>query len=689
MEAREMKGKAVNKKVYFAAAFIVIAAAVILALVLGRRAESYRSIKIIELGGTVTIDREGVGTLEASSNMNLLSGDLVRTQPDAYVVLQLDSDKYVMLAESGSMTVVAEGNEANGKTAIHLEDGSVLSEIRNPLSEGSAYDIVTPNATMSVRGTVFEVRRNKKDTNGTIEVLVYDGKVAVGLKDGEPALYEAGEYTQFTDEEDPQYITERATITEDVLNEQFMERLEQINSQSRELDLGEARLASGRTQENADQASVPSQTGINPSPTAAPGPASTALPSATPSSALTPKPSAVPAHASAQTPQPEADNARVPEVSPEADPVREEESSEEYETENSDQADTEQDSEDQGGREDSQGAVQPEDNAGAQGSTENPETAGQPEPGVNNDSQENAGNNGNSGNAGNQGNNGNHGDAGNQGNNGNHGNVGNEGNQENHGNAGNQGNSGNAGNQGDNGNHGNAGNQGNHGNHGDGPDQGDDQALKDLWKSYTMEDYKAACDTSVMGQECTIVYYLPYIVKAQEQEGGMVSVLRNDAPDLYFTETAEVGSALTAPEPPAGMVDHQYELPLEFAYWCLEDGTPWQFDDADPFSADKVKADLCLYPVWTDEAGTHYYPVICRSEEVWGYYCNSVREASRLGELTFHNDPAFVFDGWEKMDWTEGSESGQKVFWDFAADTVENGPVSLKASWRDQRSQSH
>ena len=47
-------------------------------------------------------------------------------------------------------------------------------------------------------GTVFEVRKSQTDAEGSIEVLVYDGKVAVGLEGKEPALYEAGEYTQFT-----------------------------------------------------------------------------------------------------------------------------------------------------------------------------------------------------------------------------------------------------------------------------------------------------------------------------------------------------------------------------------------------------------------------------------------------------------------------------------------------------------
>lgn len=206
METRQ-KGLQKNVLIAIAAAAAVVIAALVLVFVLRGKEETYRSIKIIDLYGGVTIEREGVGTLTASSNMNLISGDAVKTDQDAYAVLQLDSDKYVMLAEAGSMTVTADGDETNSRTAIRLDAGSVLNEIQNPLSNGSSYDIVTPSATMSVRGTVFEVRKSQTDAEGSIEVLVYDGKVAVGLEGKEPALYEAGEYTQFTADQNPQFIS--------------------------------------------------------------------------------------------------------------------------------------------------------------------------------------------------------------------------------------------------------------------------------------------------------------------------------------------------------------------------------------------------------------------------------------------------------------------------------------------------
>lgn len=142
-----MKKLTKNQKtgIMAAAVLFVAAIAVVIALFAGRTEEKFRSIKIVETSGGVTISRAGIGDLNASVNMNLVSGDSVHTDQDAYVVLMLDADKYVMLGESGTMEVVAEGDETSGRTSIRLEQGSVLSEIQNPLGQGSSYECRAAN----------------------------------------------------------------------------------------------------------------------------------------------------------------------------------------------------------------------------------------------------------------------------------------------------------------------------------------------------------------------------------------------------------------------------------------------------------------------------------------------------------------------------------------------------------------
>lgn len=284
-----MAQKMKQKKIWIAAgAGIVLLAVIIVAAVAlrGGKEPAYRSIRIVELEGSVSIDRDGIGTLTASQNMNLISGDRVTTAEHAYVVLCLDTDKYVMLGEAGAMKVVAEGNENSGKTSISLECGSVLSDIRNPLSEGSSYEIATPNATMSVRGTVFEVRKENEDGE-QISVLVYDGSVAVGLGENEPVLYAAGEYTVFTDSAAPEVLVERGTVSDEVMDDKVRERLQQISTEGRTLNVGSADLSAPTAVSDAEHAA----TGT---PTAEPATTATAMPAATPAPTATSAPTAKP-----------------------------------------------------------------------------------------------------------------------------------------------------------------------------------------------------------------------------------------------------------------------------------------------------------------------------------------------------------------------------------------------------------
>lgn len=236
-----------------AAAAIVLLGISAYVMASGNRNQSYRSIKIVEMEGTVVIDREGMDSLNASVNMNLVSGDYVTTAQGSYVVLRLDSDKYVMLGENGAMKVTAEGDENSGRTSIELAAGSVLNEIQNPLGQNSTFDIVTPNATMSVRGTVFEVRKN---SDGTYGVLVYDGHVAVGLDGMEPVMYDAGEYTEFTEGAAPKFLTEKGTITEEQMDERVLERLQQIQEQGRDLNLDVITKASDAKAPEAEKENV-------------------------------------------------------------------------------------------------------------------------------------------------------------------------------------------------------------------------------------------------------------------------------------------------------------------------------------------------------------------------------------------------------------------------------------------------
>lgn len=336
-----MKNLTRNQKIGITAAGVLLVAAVVMVVILftGRAGETYRSIKVVETNGKVTIGREGIGDLDAAVNMNLVSGDSVQTGEGAYVVLMLDTDKYVMLGESGSMQVIAEGDEKAGRTSIQLAQGSVLSEIQNPLGQGASYDVVTPNATMSVRGTVFEIDRS---ADGLVTLLVYDGAVALGLDGQESALYNAGECMQFEEGNPPRVIVDRAPISEEMINGQIRKRLQEINESGRTLETGSVRLAgSGEDSDPAGQGGASEPEGAaepdksadskeqgeaveptaTPEPTTEPSaePEATPKPTATPKPAATSRPTASPRPSAASTPAPA--NTPVPTQQPVPEPV--------------------------------------------------------------------------------------------------------------------------------------------------------------------------------------------------------------------------------------------------------------------------------------------------------------------------------------------------------------------------------
>lgn len=148
------KGKNKTGIVVISAVFVLIAAAVILFLALKKEA-GYRLIQVYEVNGSAVIEREDVGSMEAYENLNLKSQDLTRVMEDSTVRLKMDEDKY-MLAEAESVfRIFATGTSENSRTDLKLEQGAITMEIQNKLSDGSSYQVTTPNSVMAVRGTVF------------------------------------------------------------------------------------------------------------------------------------------------------------------------------------------------------------------------------------------------------------------------------------------------------------------------------------------------------------------------------------------------------------------------------------------------------------------------------------------------------------------------------------------------------
>lgn len=165
--------------------------------VLGNKDEEYRVVSVESYEGEVKLERNAKEQ-DMFQGMNLRSEDRVSTGEAASMLLLADSDKHILAEENTCFTLVATGNENNGKISISLEYGTALITIENKLPDGSEFEVDTPNATMSVRGTIFEVTYNEE--TGETLLTVEEGCVEV-VNDIMTKLINAGESVVITDEE--------------------------------------------------------------------------------------------------------------------------------------------------------------------------------------------------------------------------------------------------------------------------------------------------------------------------------------------------------------------------------------------------------------------------------------------------------------------------------------------------------
>ncbi len=171
-------------------ALAVIVCAVVAVLLLTNK--GHRSIKVDELSGQTIISSGEAEGQDAYEGMLLKSGQNVSVQEEANMTLLLDMDKYVFADAGTKFSIEAVGSEKKetAKTKIVLEEGSALFRLDEKLAEGESFTVETPNATMSVRGTVFVVSVHKEEDGKTYtKVEVVEGSVFVeaNTEDGKKA----------------------------------------------------------------------------------------------------------------------------------------------------------------------------------------------------------------------------------------------------------------------------------------------------------------------------------------------------------------------------------------------------------------------------------------------------------------------------------------------------------------------
>lgn len=188
-----------NKKlpVIIGVAALVIAliiAAIVIALVVFAN-KGHRVIKVESFSGNVALERGDTPEV-IFEDMNLKTEDVITTGSDGLIGLLADEDKNIAAVENTCFAIVSEGNDKKGSLKIELKYGTSLIEIENKLEDGSTFEVETPNASLSVRGTTFEVSYDP-DTNTTI-LKVKEGSVQAETN-VESEMVDGGEMAIITD----------------------------------------------------------------------------------------------------------------------------------------------------------------------------------------------------------------------------------------------------------------------------------------------------------------------------------------------------------------------------------------------------------------------------------------------------------------------------------------------------------
>ncbi len=147
---------------------------------------------VSSLSGSVFVLRTGTRVWQpAGAGYLLESGDQVRTVAGASAVITFDDGSRINLGSNGSFTLQ---EATSGGTAIKLSIGSLRAWVNKALSR--RFDVRTPTAVCSVRGTEFAVDVNAQ---GHTNIQMFSGVLGVADQRGNEAVIRDRESLRVTE----------------------------------------------------------------------------------------------------------------------------------------------------------------------------------------------------------------------------------------------------------------------------------------------------------------------------------------------------------------------------------------------------------------------------------------------------------------------------------------------------------
>jgi hypothetical protein len=137
-----------------------------------------------ELSGRVDVQRGGAGNFQPlSRNSFVKTSDVVRAEGDGMAEFKWSDGTRIRLTPNSQLTInKVSYNSLQKADSSHfkLTNGKVFVRIVKPLGPKSQFEVETPTAVATVRGTIFSVEVKE----GKTEVAVYKGEVKVSSQKG-------------------------------------------------------------------------------------------------------------------------------------------------------------------------------------------------------------------------------------------------------------------------------------------------------------------------------------------------------------------------------------------------------------------------------------------------------------------------------------------------------------------------
>ncbi len=137
--------------------------------------------EVIRTAGPVTLTRPpSTKVIAVKQGLKLFAGDVLKVGEEGKTQLKFPPNTLVLIKENSVLTL--KELAPSGRTASSLSAGSLIANLKEALSPGATFELETPTATATVRGTVYEVEITpaaEEDKPPVVNFYGYEGDVEI------------------------------------------------------------------------------------------------------------------------------------------------------------------------------------------------------------------------------------------------------------------------------------------------------------------------------------------------------------------------------------------------------------------------------------------------------------------------------------------------------------------------------